>query len=234
MQLRVPAVASSRICQHTMVAAPGWTTHDLHAVGPMLLAGRPDHHVACDRLSPSCAAFSVRCARPSRLTAGGTASRGQSEVVAHASPKLLSSRHKDRDEEPLFRRRARALAKRSARSIIRARPNERHVVLIFGCQRSGTTMLQQTFLDRSWRVPRSILAGTHPRGTRSPSRGTRTRGDDLAGVFHRPGTNPPSPLRGRGSWTILTGICSRFVPGTRWTGDTGVRPRKRGRRSPPC
>src|SRR6266516_5839961 len=50
-------------------------------------------------------------------------------------------------------------------------------------------------------LPRSILAGTHPRGTRSPSRGTRTRGDDLAGVFHRPGTNPPSPLRGRGSQT---------------------------------
>jgi hypothetical protein len=77
---------------------------------------------------------------------------GQSEVVAHASPKLLSSRHKDRDDEPLFRRRARGLVKRLARSIARARPNERRVVLIFGCQRSGTTMLQQTFLDRSWRV----------------------------------------------------------------------------------
>jgi hypothetical protein len=73
-------------------------------------------------------------------------------VVTRASPKLLPSHHKDRDEEPLFRRRALALAKRSARSIVRARPNERHVVLIFGCQRSGTTMLQQTFLDRSWRV----------------------------------------------------------------------------------
>jgi hypothetical protein len=73
-------------------------------------------------------------------------------VVAHASPKLVPSRHKDRDDEPLFRRRARALAKRSARSIARSRPNDRRVVLIFGCQRSGTTMLQQTFLDRSWRV----------------------------------------------------------------------------------
>src|SRR5262249_6189535 len=77
--------------------------------------------------------------------------REQSEVVAHASPKMLLSRN-NRDEEPLFRRRALALAKRSARSIVRARPNERRVVLIFGCQRSGTTMLQQTFLDRSWRV----------------------------------------------------------------------------------
>jgi hypothetical protein len=73
-------------------------------------------------------------------------------VVAHVSPKLLPSRHKDRDDEPLFRRRALALVKRSARSIIRARCKERRVLLIFGCQRSGTTMLQQTFLDRSWRV----------------------------------------------------------------------------------
>jgi hypothetical protein len=78
--------------------------------------------------------------------------REGSEVVAHVSPKLLPSRHKDRDDEPLFRRRALALVKRSARSIIRARRKERRVLLIFGCQRSGTTMLQQTFLDRSWRV----------------------------------------------------------------------------------
>ena len=73
-------------------------------------------------------------------------------MVARASPKLLPSRHKDRDQEPLFRRRALALTKRVSRSIVRARPEERRVVLIFGCQRSGTTMLQQTFLDRSWRV----------------------------------------------------------------------------------
>lgn len=73
-------------------------------------------------------------------------------MVAHTSPKLLLLRHRPRDEESLFRRRALALAKRSARSIARARPDERRVVLIFGCQRSGTTMLQQSFLDRSWRV----------------------------------------------------------------------------------
>ena len=73
-------------------------------------------------------------------------------MVARASPRLLLSRHRDRDEEPLFRRRVLALVKRSARSIVRARPDRRRVVLIFGCQRSGTTMLQQTFLDRSWRV----------------------------------------------------------------------------------
>jgi hypothetical protein len=73
-------------------------------------------------------------------------------VVAHASHRVLQRRRKDLDGEPLFRRRARALVKRAVRSIVRARPNERRIVLIFGCQRSGTTMLQQTFLDRSWRV----------------------------------------------------------------------------------
>jgi hypothetical protein len=92
---------------------------------------------------------------------------GQSKVVAHASPKLLSSRHKDRDEEPLFRRRTRTLAKRSARSIVRARPLERRVVLIFGCQRSGTTMVQQTFLDRSWRV---LILEEHDRRLVRPGR----------------------------------------------------------------
>ena len=73
-------------------------------------------------------------------------------MVARASPRVLPSRSKNRDGEPLLRRRARAVAKRSARSVVRARPDERRIVLIFGCQRSGTTMLQQTFLDRSWRV----------------------------------------------------------------------------------
>ena len=87
------------------------------------------------------------------MTAWGTASNGgRSEVVDYASRKPVPPGHRDRDEEPLFRRRALALTKRSVRSIVRARPSERRVVLIFGCQRSGTTMLQQTFLDRSWRL----------------------------------------------------------------------------------
>jgi hypothetical protein len=89
-------------------------------------------------------------------------------VMAHVSPALLPSRHKDRDEEPLFGRRALALGKRLARSIVRARPNERRVVLIFGCQRSGTTMLQQTFLDRSWRV---LILEEHDRRLIGPSPG---------------------------------------------------------------
>ena len=73
-------------------------------------------------------------------------------MVAKVPPGPVPLRRKDRDEEPLFKRRGLALAKRSARSIVRARRHERRVLLIFGCQRSGTTMLQQTFLDRSWRV----------------------------------------------------------------------------------
>ena len=87
---------------------------------------------------------------------------------AHASSKLLLSRHQNRDDEPLFRRRTLALAKRSARSIVRARPHERRVVLIFGCQRSGTTMLQQTFLDRSWRI---LILEEHDRRLVGPGAG---------------------------------------------------------------
>jgi hypothetical protein len=89
-------------------------------------------------------------------------------MVAHVSPKPLPARRKDRDEEPLFRRRTLALVKRSTRSILRARPDERRVVLIFGCQRSGTTMLQQTFLDRSWRV---LILEEHDRRLVGPGPG---------------------------------------------------------------
>jgi hypothetical protein len=88
-------------------------------------------------------------------------------VVAHVSPKLVPSRSR-RDEEPLFRRRMLALAKRLARSVVRARRDERRVVLIFGCQRSGTTMLQQTFLDRSWRV---LILEEHDRHLVGPGAG---------------------------------------------------------------
>jgi hypothetical protein len=57
-----------------------------------------------------------------------------------------------RDEEPLLRRRTLAVVKRLTRFVVRVPVERRRTVLIFGCQRSGTTMLQQTFLDRSWRV----------------------------------------------------------------------------------
>ena len=87
--------------------------------------------------------------------------------MANASPKLLPSRG-NRDQEPLFRRRSWALAKRLARSIVRARPGDRRIVLIFGCQRSGTTMLQQTFLDRSWHV---LILEEHDRHLVGPGHG---------------------------------------------------------------
>ena len=62
------------------------------------------------------------------------------------------ARNKERDDEPLITRRMRSATKTLARSVVRAPHDQRRVVLIFGCQRSGTTMLQQTFLDQSWRV----------------------------------------------------------------------------------
>ena len=72
--------------------------------------------------------------------------------MTDASPKLLRAHDGYRDDEPLVRRRALAVVKHATRSVVRAPRNQRKVVLIFGCQRSGTTMLQQTVLDRSWRV----------------------------------------------------------------------------------
>jgi hypothetical protein len=41
-------------------------------------------------------------------------------------------------------------------------------VLIFGCQRSGTTMMQQTYLDRSWRV---LILEEHDRRLVGPGAG---------------------------------------------------------------
>jgi hypothetical protein len=92
-------------------------------------------------------------------------------LVTHAFPKRLPSRRQDRDEESLFGRRALAVAKRSARSVVRARRSERRLVLIFGCQRSGTTMLQQTFLDRSWRI---LILEEHDRRLVGPEPGETT------------------------------------------------------------
>jgi len=104
-------------------------------------------------------------------------------VVANVSPKLLPSKHRDRDEEPLLRRRALAMAKRSARSIVRARHHDRRVLLIFGCQRSGTTMLQQTFLDRSWRV---LILEEHDRRLVGPAPGPEeTSWEDYSTVLGR-------------------------------------------------
>ena len=49
-------------------------------------------------------------------------------------------------------RRGRAVLKRMARAVKPAPVDERRALLVVGCQRSGTTMLQQSLLDRSWRV----------------------------------------------------------------------------------
>jgi hypothetical protein len=57
-----------------------------------------------------------------------------------------------RDEEPPLKRRARRSLKHVARAITPAAAAQRRSLIIAGCQRSGTTMLQQSILDRSWRV----------------------------------------------------------------------------------
>lgn len=57
-----------------------------------------------------------------------------------------------RDDEPPLKRRARRSLKHLARAITPAATAQRRSLIIAGCQRSGTTMLQQSILDRSWRV----------------------------------------------------------------------------------
>lgn len=81
-----------------------------------------------------------------------TQSANESASAADVSDGGRRGRERQRDEEGLLRRRTLAAAKRAARAVVRAPLEQRRLVLIFGCQRSGTTMLQQTFLDRSWRV----------------------------------------------------------------------------------
>ena len=86
------------------------------------------------------------------MRTGSRESRKPFDRAADASPHGSRSDERHRDDEPLIQRRALAVSKRLARFAIRAPRDQRRLVLIFGCQRSGTTMLQQTFLDRSWRV----------------------------------------------------------------------------------
>ena len=58
-----------------MVAAPGWMNHDLHFAGPILLAGRPDQHVACLR-QPSSGAPLGQVRVLLRLTGWGNSKEG--------------------------------------------------------------------------------------------------------------------------------------------------------------
>jgi hypothetical protein len=57
-----------------------------------------------------------------------------------------------RDGEPLLSRRARRSFKRIMRTLTPPPTNRRRSLLIFGCQRSGTSMLQQSMLDHSRQV----------------------------------------------------------------------------------
>jgi len=57
-----------------------------------------------------------------------------------------------RDGEPLLSRRARRSFKRLVRTLTPPPASRRRSLLIFGCQRSGTSMLQQSLLDHSRQV----------------------------------------------------------------------------------
>lgn len=57
-----------------------------------------------------------------------------------------------RDGEPAIKRRARRFLKRLVRTLAPAPADRRRSLMIIGCQRSGTAMLQQSLLDRSWKV----------------------------------------------------------------------------------
>jgi len=87
-----------------------------------------------------------------------------------------------RDNEPLVRRRARSAIKRTVRTIAPAPVDQRRVLLVFGCQRSGTTMVQQSLLDRSWHT--SII-GEHDRRVVRADDAERVRWDGIHVVSPR-------------------------------------------------
>jgi hypothetical protein len=80
-----------------------------------------------------------------------------------------------RDDEPLVVRRGRAVLKRVVRAAMPAPVDERRTLVVVGCQRSGTTMLQQSLLDRSWRV---VILEEHDRRL--------VRADDPDRILWRP------------------------------------------------
>src|SRR5450755_4208665 len=77
---------------------------------------------------------------------------GQPELSTEEPPVAWLAGSDRRDDERLINRRIRSKTKFLVRSVVRTPRDRRSVVFIFGCQRSGTTMVQQTLLDRSWRV----------------------------------------------------------------------------------
>ena len=89
--------------------------------------------------------------------------------------KIRASVRARHDDEPLVVRRGRAVLKRMARAAIPAPVDERRALVVVGCQRSGTTMLQQSLLDRSWRV---VILEEHDRRL--------VRADDPDRILWRP------------------------------------------------
>ena len=187
---------------------------DSHAVPPNARSSRPTHRGYCrssrgywkasrpgigDR--PRGQRLVVRALR--------TRSRGESKLVTDASPKLPRAIAGYRDDEPLVRRRAMAVVKHAARSVVRAPGDQRRVVLIFGCQRSGTTMLQQTVLDRSWRVliieehDRRVVGSHHEPG--------ETAWQDYATVVQRLRRAPVRSRRGQTSGRERRGPLSSWT-----------------------
>jgi Sulfotransferase domain len=89
---------------------------------------------------------------------------------------------KHRDNEPWLLRRSNSALKRGVRAIMPARADQRQALLVFGCQRSGTTMLQQSLLASSWRV---FILEEHDRRLVRASDAERLRWDDLDRVSAR-------------------------------------------------
>jgi len=87
-----------------------------------------------------------------------------------------------RDNEPPVRRRARSATKRAVRTLAPAPADQRRVLLVFGCQRSGTTMLQQSLLDRSWRT---TIIGEHDRRVVRADDAEHLRWDGIDAVSER-------------------------------------------------
>ena len=127
-----------------------------HGVSPPIRSPLAPSGTAVDRrrpLHPSHRDGDGEAAASAWLATPETARpRGGSPESSVAELVRGSSGVEGRDGEGLIARRARSSLKLLVRSLTPAPMGQRRVVLIFGCQRSGTTMLQQTLLDRSWRV----------------------------------------------------------------------------------
>lgn len=89
---------------------------------------------------------------------------------------------KRRDHEPLLSRRTMSTVKRGVRRVLPAPVDQRRVLLVFGCQRSGTTMLQQSILNRSWRT---VILEEHDRRLVKAGDSERLRWDSLEQVCPR-------------------------------------------------